>query len=252
MTATTDRSDRLATIRGLLHKAESTPYPEEAEAFMAKASELMSRHAISDALLWADGNRHDSPTEIRIELLRPFVPQKAVLISAVSSSLGCQALRLGDTGAPNELVSVVGFERDLERVEALVTSLMVQLTTALHHQCPSTGSPHETASWRRSFISGFTETVVARLREERARATENAGVERGDSTRAGAEKPSLSVVLANRSDSVDAELRRRYPYVRSSSVSTGRSRGGRSAGRTEGGRADLGHSRLGPRHALGA
>ena len=36
----------LARVRGLLAKAESTSFPEEAEALSAKAQELMARHAL--------------------------------------------------------------------------------------------------------------------------------------------------------------------------------------------------------------
>ena len=49
----TDDDRRLSTIRALLAKAEATEYPDEAEAFFAKASELISRWAIDEAMLWA-------------------------------------------------------------------------------------------------------------------------------------------------------------------------------------------------------
>ena len=42
---------RLITIRNLLAKAEATSFPAEAEAFTAKASELMARYAIDEAML---------------------------------------------------------------------------------------------------------------------------------------------------------------------------------------------------------
>ena len=40
----------LAWVRGLLAKAESTQFPEEAEALSAKAQELMNRHAFERAV----------------------------------------------------------------------------------------------------------------------------------------------------------------------------------------------------------
>ena len=52
-----DEDKRLATIRSLLAKAEATDYPEEAEAFFAKASELISRWAIDEAMIWAGEDR---------------------------------------------------------------------------------------------------------------------------------------------------------------------------------------------------
>ncbi len=248
MTISTERSARLSTIRGLLEKAESTPFPEEAEAFLAKATELMSRHAISEALVWADGSSADAPTEIRLVLDRPFIPQKAVLVSAVAESLRCQSIRLGDAVDGRQIVAVIGFGRDLELVETLVTSLLVQLATSLARLCPRTGSPHETASWRRSFIAGFTDSVHQRLAADRARATEDAAAARAGPA-AGAR--SVDLVLADRDGSVDEELRRRHPYIRISKVSIGSSTRGRQAGRAEGRRADLGRRRIPSQPSLG-
>ena len=48
-----DGDRALRRIRGLLAKAESTDFPEEAEALTAKAQELMTRHAVDAALLEA-------------------------------------------------------------------------------------------------------------------------------------------------------------------------------------------------------
>lgn len=44
-------------VRALLAKAESTSFPEEAEAFTAKAQELITRHAIDRTLLGGHGPR---------------------------------------------------------------------------------------------------------------------------------------------------------------------------------------------------
>jgi hypothetical protein len=133
---------------------------------------------------------------------------------------------------------VVGFGRDLELVETLITSLLVQLATALAASTPVTGSAAATASWRRSFICGFTETVSSRLSAERRRATAEA------TTGSSSSAPSVAVVLADRADSVEDEWRARYPHIRSSRVSSGRSATGRQAGADEGRRADLGRGRV--------
>ena len=45
----------LDKVRALLAKAESTEFPEEAEAYTAKAQELMARHRIDRAVLGATG-----------------------------------------------------------------------------------------------------------------------------------------------------------------------------------------------------
>jgi len=72
---------RLATIRGLLAKAEATEFPEEAEAFFNKASELIARYAISEALIWASTSRgREHPDELRLVVHSPYVAQKSVLV----------------------------------------------------------------------------------------------------------------------------------------------------------------------------
>lgn len=250
MVSPSDTDARMATIRALLAKAEATTFAAEAEAFTAKASELMTRYALDEAMIWADHrNGSGVPTEIRIEVLRPFVAQKAVLIHSVAQVFGCRAIRLGSFGdQAGELVSIVGFEADLKLVNTLVTSLFLQLTTAMTR--PSVHMPARTSSqvaaWRRSFIMGFTATVSDRLRADHRRAA--------DDTTAAASSTSRSVelVLRDRLAVVEDEFRDRYPRVRTSSVSTGTSDAGRRAGTSAGRSADLGTRRLGNRRALGS
>jgi len=252
-----DTARRLATIRALLAQAEATPYPAEAEAFTAKAAQLMARHALDEALVWADGHHHDAPTEASLHLHRPFVAQKAVLVATVARAFRCRAIRLGRApGAPSEAVAVVGFRADLELVELLVTSLLVQLTTAMT-TTPSVGrTAAQVASWRRSFIMGFTAAIGTRLEAEARRAaTDRPGSDHGADGAAPGTTPSATstaLVLADREGAVGAEYRRRYPHVRSSSVSAGSSAQGHRAGAAAGRSADLGHPRLGGRRAIGS
>lgn len=255
--------DRLATIRALLAKAEATPFAAEAEAFTAKASELIARYAIDEALLWAEHpDAGAGPSEVRIALLAPYLAQKAVLVDRVSRACGCRAIRLMDHGvAARETVVVVGFGSDLAVVEPLVTSLLVQLTSSMLTSAPAGLSPSGSAGWRRSFIVGFAETVGGRLEADRRRAAGDSahpgGGGHGSDADSGpltggrqARAVSTALVLAERSVEVDAEFRRRFPRIRSSAASAGRSTGGRDAGRRAGERADLGHGHLARRREL--
>lgn len=263
-----DGDRRLAMIRSLLSKAEATDYPEEAEAFFAKASELISRWAIDEAAIWAGADRsgREQPDELQLVVHAPYLPQKAVLIGAVASSSGCRAVRLVQgPGTGTEIVSVVGFPSDLRWVETLVTSLLVQLTSAMLAGCPSGLRPAESASWRRSFIVGFAEEVGARLEADRAAAAaEQSPAGSADATgaprsaahaaaRSGSDSApiSMSLVLAERADEVDDDFRRRHPRVRSSWASGGRSAGGRRAGRAAGKDASFTRHSVGGRRALG-
>lgn len=252
MPPSTDTDGRLATIRALLAKAEATTFVAEAEAFTAKASELMARYALDEAMVWADAPGDGGvPTEIRLVVHRPFTAQKAVLVNAVATAYGCQALRLGrfgDDGA--EHVSVIGFASDLTLVETLVTSLFLQLTSAMTAPLPgpSRRPASQVAAWRRSFIMGFTSTVTDRLRADRARATADTDAAAGDRS----DERSAALVLRDRSAAVDDEFRQRYPRIRTSRVSSGTSEAGRAAGTSAGRTADLGGRRLARRHALGS
>lgn len=244
---------RLATIRGLLAKAEATEFAEEAEAFFAKASELIARYAVDDAMLWAgaDEGGRDAPAELRLEVHAPYLAQKALLVDAVARAHGCRAVRLpSGPGAGREHISVVGFPADLKWVEALVTSLLVQLVGAMRRGTPAGLTASGSAGWRRSFIVGFAEEVSTRLEADRAQEVHHRASRSGGG--GGAGEGSVAMVLASRSEEVDQEFRRRYPRVRSAWASSGSSRAGHAAGRSAGRDASLTRHRLGGRRALGS
>ena len=245
---------RLDTIRGLLAKAEATEFPDEAEAFFAKASELISRWAIDEALLWAgaDASGREQPDELQLVVHTPYLPQKAVLVGAVAQANNCRAVRLvGGSGARSEIISIVGFPTDLRWVETLVTSLLVQLTSAMLAKCPAGTSASATASWRRSFIIGYAEEVGSRLEMDRATAAARAPRPEPAASQASPDTPSVALVLASRSAEVDDDFRRRHPHVRSSWASSGRSAAGRRAGRQAGREASLSRNGLTGRRSLG-
>ncbi len=254
----TDDDRRLSTIRALLAKAEATEFPDEAEAFFAKASELISRWAIDEAMLWADADAsgREQPDELQLMMHAPYLPQKAVLVGAVATAHGCRAVRIvSPPGVGKEVISVVGFPTELRWVDTLVTSLMVQLTSAMLARCPSGLTPSASASWRRSFIIGFAEEVGRRLETDRAAAA----AARDAATTASASPPgtapgaaaSTALVLASRAQEVDVELRRRHPRLRSSWASSGRSASGRREGRAAGREASITRRGIGGRGQLG-
>lgn len=259
----TDDDRRLSTIRALLAKAEATEFPDEAEAFFAKASELISRWAIDEALVWAASSdtQREAPDELQLVLHAPYLLQKAVLVGAVASAHGCRAVRIvAAPGTGREVMSVVGFPSELRWVDTLVTSLLVQLTQAMLARCPKGLTASASASWRRSFIIGFAEEVGSRLEADRAAAAaerDAAGSPSGDESSAGGagvpgQAPtSTALVLACRTDEVDAELRRRHPRLRSSWASSGRSASGRAHGRAAGREAAITRRGLGGRPQLG-
>jgi hypothetical protein len=208
-------SRSFARIRALLAKAEATGYPEEAEALSAKAQELMARYSVDEALLSARAPAPDAPGACRIEVEPPYEQAKAVLLDAVADANHCRAV----WNEPFGFSTVVGFEGDLQAVELLYTSLLVQAETAMTRAevAQRAGGRKRTKSFRQSFLAAYAHRVGTRLR-------------------AAAEAPvsdDLLPVLASREVAVTDRLERMFP-----ATTTTRLRGTTdAAGWTEGSRA---------------
>ncbi|EFF92293.1 conserved hypothetical protein [Streptomyces sp. e14] len=151
----------LGRIRALLAKAEATGFPEEAEALSAKAQELMARHSIDEALLAARAPAPDAPGACRIGVEPPYEQAKAVLLDAVATANHCRAV----WNEPLGFSTVVGFEADLEVVELLYTSLLVQATTAMTRAeaAQRAGGRKRTKAFRQSFLAAYAHRIGTRL-----------------------------------------------------------------------------------------
>jgi hypothetical protein len=208
-------SRMLTRIRALLAKAEATGYPEEAEALTAKAQELMARHSVDEALLAASAPAPDAPGACRIGVEPPYEQAKAVLLDAVARANHCQAV----WNEPLAFSTVVGFEADLEAVELLYTSLLVQATHAMTkaEAAQRAGGRKRTKTFRQSFLAAYAHRVGDRL----AAAAETQVTQ------------DLLPVLATRAIAVIDRLERMFPQT-----TTTRLRGvSDAAGWTEGARA---------------
>ncbi|BCL22036.1 DUF2786 domain-containing protein [Streptomyces tuirus] len=221
-------SRMLTRIRALLAKAEATGFPEEAEALSAKAQELMARHSVDEALLAARAPSPDTPGACRIGVEPPYEQAKAVLLDAVAGANHCRAV----WNEPLGFSTVVGFETDLEAVELLYTSLLVQATTAMTKAEAALGAPparaqprargraggrKRTKTFRQSFLAAYAHHIGTRL----AAAAETQATD------------DLLPVLASREVAVTGRLDRMFPET-----TTTRLRGVRdAAGWTEGAQA---------------
>ncbi|WP_345577635.1 DUF2786 domain-containing protein [Streptomyces prasinosporus] len=151
----------LGRIRALLAKAEATGFPEEAEALSAKAQELMARHSVDEALLAARAPSAETPGACRIGVEPPYEQAKAVLLDAVAGANHCRAV----WNEPLGFSTVVGFAPDLEAVELLYTSLLVQATTAMTvaEAAQRAGGRRRTKTFRQSFLAAYAHRVGTRL-----------------------------------------------------------------------------------------
>lgn len=225
----------LAKVRALLAKAESTTFPEEAEALSAKAQELIARHALDAAAIQATGESSSRyrPETRRVWFDRPYVDGKSYLLQQVADANRCRAVfddRL-------EYSLLVGFAADLDAVEMLFTSLLVQATRAML----AAGSQRDqwgrsrTRAFRASFMVGFAIRIGERLRV----ATDTAGDAAGEQIRQAA-----LPVLARRAEEVDATIAEVFPHVYRSRVGASH-RGGYLAGQLAADRAHLASAVLG-------
>ncbi|WP_341865379.1 DUF2786 domain-containing protein [Kitasatospora cheerisanensis] len=158
----------LGRIRALLAKAESTGFPEEAEALTAKAQELMARHSIDEALLSAGGPSADEPAALRIGVDNPYEGPKTMLLDAVAAANRCRVVWAKEFG----FCTLIGFDADLDAVELLYTSLLVQATSAM--QRAGSRKHKDGAARTKAFRQSFLVAYAARIRERLAEATERA------------------------------------------------------------------------------
>jgi hypothetical protein len=190
----------LEKVRGLLAQAESTTFEAEAEAFTAKAQELMARHAIDAAVVWGRSSRREQPITIRIPLAEPYVDAKSMLLHVVAKHSRCQSVFHPDWA----MSSVVGFEGDVIAVETLFTSLLVQAQASLGRATASAppGSRHRSRSFRSSFLVSY----ATRIRERLEAIGEHVMAEAQAADGGGALLP----VLAERSSAVDDAVREQF------------------------------------------
>lgn len=204
--AATGGSSRLdprmtARVRALLAKAESTTFEDEAEAFTAKAQELIARHAIDEALLHEVDDVGD-PSVRRLVVDDPYADAKASLIASVARANRCRVVYSPDFG----WVTAIAYDHDLDAVELLATSLLTQATAAMTRHGPvrDASGRSRTRSFRRSFLFGFGHRIGERL----LTATDQE-VAASVSTEAGEGR--LLPVLAAREDRLDEAQAAAFP-----------------------------------------
>jgi hypothetical protein len=230
------RSDNsvLAKVRALLAKAESTSFEAEAEALTAKAQELMARHSIDDTLARASGAAREAPLARRIPIDDPYAVAKSYLLRAIAEPNGVRTVWYQELG----MVAVIGFADDLDAVDALFTSLLVQATKSMIAKGRRTDhrGRSRTRSFRQSFLMAFASRIHERLEMAATTARRHAEAEM---------TMDLLPVLAGRDREVDDAVTAMFPRLRAMRGPSATDREGWIAGRAA---AEL--ATLGPRQGL--
>lgn len=151
----------LAKIRGLLAKAEATEYADEAEALSAKAQALMVRHSLREAVADFDQGRAAVAVSRRIWLDNPYVAAKAALVQNVAQANRCRVVWMKNLGC----TAIIGAEIDLDLVEMLTTSLLVQANRAMlvDGRRLEVRGQSRTKSFRLSFLIAYAARIGERL-----------------------------------------------------------------------------------------
>jgi hypothetical protein len=188
------RAKMLSKVRSLLAKAESTEFTAEAEAFTAKAQDLMTRYAIDEALLAADAGESFDVQGVRVLIDHPYAGEKATLLHVVAEANRVRSVW-------NEFASyatLVGLPDDVEQVDMLFTSTLVQATKAM------TLADLSGAAFRRAFLHAFAVRIGERLSASSEEVVASYG-------------SALVPVLARQDEAIAEEVDRFFPHLTSGS-----------------------------------
>ncbi len=165
----------LGRIRALLAKAEATEFAEEAEALSARAQQLMAKYSIDHALLAAREGHAEAPGGRRLAVDNPYDAPKVTLLSTVARANRCRTVWLKELG----LVTVIGFPADLDAVELLFTSLLVQADGAMLRAGGKKDAygRSRTRAFRQSFLVSYAVRIGERLAEAAGQAEREAVAE---------------------------------------------------------------------------
>lgn len=218
----------LVKVRALLAQAESTTFDAEAEAFTAKAQELMARHSIDSALLWARSARDERPITIRLPLDDPYHDIKSLLLQRVAHHSRCKSVY----HPRYAMSSIVGFASDVAATEALFTSLLVQSHAALRSEAAKAppGSRARSRSFRSSFLLSFVARIDERLREVTAHV---------ESVATSAQGAALLPALVDRENAVEDSVTEQFGTLEGVAVRAGSDAAGWARGRIAADQAHL-------------
>lgn len=253
------KTDVLTKVQKLLAKAEgcstlgTAEGENEAAVCMAKAQELITEHAIDEAML-----HPDTPgvvTSMSIQISGPYAIQKCSLLHVVSQANRVNAVIVGKTPDAGRKVVMVGFQSDIDATRMLFESLLLQLDRAVGAYKFPPPTPRVVITYRgrewqqgtrqnqiRSFMIGFTNRIGDRLDDARQRAEKNA-----QGTQTGSR---VALVLKDRSALVDQAFGEQFPDVRESYSQVSVEHGAAGAGAAAANSADLGQQRVAQRRSL--
>lgn len=190
------QSRTLRKVRALLAKAESTEFEAEADAFTAKAQDLMTRHSIDEALLADGAGLGVDVRGIRVLIDHPYALEKARLLDVVARANRTKAIWHDFSSC----MTIVGVPTDLVQVEMLFTSTLVQATRSMTQAGQGSGGADRSTGFRKAFLSAYALRIGERLQTSNDEAAASYGTD-------------LVPVFARQAEAIDQEFERLFPHV---------------------------------------
>jgi hypothetical protein len=197
------RERKLRQIQTMLDLASDERTPEgEREAAMNRAMALMAAYGVDEMMLNARRGQHTDPViRHRIPMSDPYSYEKMHLAHEIASALNCKTT-YQHLGRRVTSITLFGFKSDVERVELLYTSLLLQAVNGVRNERPAWyASAAETRSYRKNWLVGFANRVGTRLwlKEKEAREAHDQA-HRNDASG----EPGTALVLSTRAQKVKA------------------------------------------------
>ncbi|MER7109310.1 DUF2786 domain-containing protein [Streptomyces sp. NPDC000229] len=204
--------DLLKKVRALLTKAEDpAATEEEARTYLGKATELMAKYGIEQAML--EGHSEPAlPVDRVVPLRPPYAKETSTLLGWIAHAMRCSVVHL-HSRRRGYRVHLFGFEADVQAAELLFASLRLQMLDGaaradrLHR--PDT---EDARAYKRSWMYGFMREVTRRVQaaqDAMRTEAEHARVEPAEQR----DGRSVELVLADRTQVVEARLTATYPKL---------------------------------------
>lgn len=232
-------------IRRMLALAEDEGTTQgERDVALARATELITAHQLDRAMF-------DRAADITEEIISQsftfegsYTKEKSRLLGWLAEALGMKSV-IWHKGKKADRALVYGFASDVELLDMLYTSLLLQQVTGLRKAKPPRYLVrNEVAAWRRDWLTAFSTAVSHRVQEAHSRAAQTY-----DREHAGSGQPGAELVLSDRSDQVAQVFEEEHPGLKKFKPRQLRHVDALRDGRDAGQRADIGLTKVGERRA---
>jgi len=207
---------KMKIIQGLLDKATSTSFQEEADAFFAKAAELMGKYSIDEAALRSAGSLKDTKVvRWTVRTGQEYKTERQRMRGNILMGLGAKVILTG-SDENGKILKMECFAT--ESVKEMAMNIMVQAEIHMMRTVYNTDSVGHARSFRRSFIVEYGQ-ALRKILEDSLKAGEDEALKNVSE--------STALVLVDDKKKVQQEYRQAFPNAgkaRSlSTQSTGRS-----------------------------